>query len=259
LQHIRPNRLDVAKCKHLPVSIVFLPAADIARYVGEGDVDMGITGLDIIAESQSDVEVLMKLDMGRCKLAVQAPAGRYTDATDLVGKRIVTSFPNLARAYFDKLDRKDLGTDVKYVSGSVEVACALGLADGIVDLVETGTTMRAAGLEMIGTVMETETVLIKNKHAEHADMVARLTKRIQGYLTAQSNSMLTYNVPRASLTDAIKITPGAKSPTLSPLEDDTWVSVTVMVKSETVSDVMDRLQAIGAESLLVFGVSNCRV
>lgn len=137
---------------------------------------MGITGLDIIEESQAEVEVLQKLNMGKCALAVQAPVGKFKSVEELAGKRIVTSFPNVAREFFKKLEKPgDKPTDIKYdqqkqntftrpctvllmlccefrfVSGSVEVACALGLADGIVDLVETGTTMRAAGLEMVST------------------------------------------------------------------------------------------------------------
>jgi len=140
----------------------------------------------------------------------------------------------------------------------VEVACALGLADGIVDLVETGTTMRAAGLEMVGTVMKTETVIIKNPHTPNQPMVDRILKRIKGYLTAQTMSMMSYNIPRSVLPQATQITPGANSPTISPLEDEGWVSVTVMVKTEEISDVMDRLQEIGAQSLLVFEVKNCR-
>lgn len=112
LDHIRANRLDVAPCLRQPVTIVFLPAADIAKYVSEGNVDMGITGQDIIEESGSDVDVLMKLGMGRCKLCFQAPIGTVASPADLIGKRIVTSFPNLTRKYFDAL-KKDHGTTIK--------------------------------------------------------------------------------------------------------------------------------------------------
>ena len=117
---------------------VFLPASDIAKYVAEGDVDMGITGEDIIAESQVDVVTLQALGFGKCELAVQAPVGQYKDPAELAGKRIVTSFPNLARKFFSQYDASTgEETSVKYVSGSVEVACSLGLADGVIDLVET--------------------------------------------------------------------------------------------------------------------------
>eukprot|EP00041_Stephanoeca_diplocostata_P012815 m.215561 g.215561 ORF g.215561 m.215561 type:complete len:307 (+) comp19103_c0_seq1:92-1012(+) len=258
LSYTRPNRLDVARCKRVPVTIVFLPAADIARFVGEGNVDMGVTGLDIIAECEADVEILDELGMGKCKLAVQAPVGQYKSVEELAGKRICTSFPNLARKYFEKFDQYGDDTRIKYVSGSVEVACALGLADAVVDLVETGTTMRAAGLEIVGKVMDTETVLIKNKHTKHAALVERIHKRIKGYMLSQKSSMMTYNIRRKDLAAAEKITPGAESPTLSPLENEEWISVTVLVRTEEVSDVMDKLQEIGARSLVVFKVDNCR-
>lgn len=260
LDHIRPNRVDVAPCSHLPVTIVFLPAADISRFVAEGNVDLGITGLDIIEENNSNVDVLEKMGMGKCKLAVQAPVGSVTDVKNLAGKRIATSFPNLAKKYFDKIFPNESDrVDIKYLSGSVEAACALGLAEAIVDLVETGTTMKAAGLELVCKIMDTETVLIKNKHTTHAQLVDRIHKRINGFLKAKSNSMLTYNVERSKLDQAKLITPGARSPTISPLDDPEWVSVTVMVHTKSLSETMDRLEDIGAVDLIVFKVENCRV
>ncbi len=135
---------------------MFLPAADIAAYVGEGNVDMGITGEDIIAESEADVNVLMPLSFGKCKLALLAPTGEVTDPAALAGKRVVTSFPNVTRKFFQALETGDQKTSIKYVSGSVEAACGLGLADAVVDLVETGTTMKAAGLEEVHIIMSTQ-------------------------------------------------------------------------------------------------------
>jgi len=144
IKHRRLPRLDVADCSNLPLTLVFLPAADIAMYVGEGDVDIGITGQDIVAESGVEVDEILKLGFGKCKLCVQAQVSKkVSDASSLAGGRIVTSFPTTAKKYFEKYD-KELGveTTVRYVSGSVEAACGLGLADAVVDLVETGTTMR---------------------------------------------------------------------------------------------------------------------
>lgn len=140
----REPRLDVASCVDLPITLVFLPASDIAKYVGEGNIDLGITGYDIVKESEVDVDKVMDLGFGKCRLCVQAPvAEKITDVKTLAGKRIVTSFPHLTKEFFKPFD-EELGveTKVKFVSGSVEAACGLGLADGIVDLVETGTTMK---------------------------------------------------------------------------------------------------------------------
>lgn len=263
LDFVRVNRLDIAPCARAPVTVVFLPAADIATYVGEGNVDVGITGQDIVAEAGATVDTLMNLQMGKCKLSLQAPKGRYTNPRDLAGKRIVTSFPNLARKYFAKFD-EELGTTtrIRFVSGSVEAACNLGLADGIIDLVETGTTMHAAGLEAVADVMTTETVLIANPKRlaseTHKHLVDLVHQRIQGYITATQNCMLTYNIARALLAEAVKITPGHESPTVMPLEDSKLVSVGALVRKDEVAEVMDRLKAIGASSILQTDIANCR-
>lgn len=142
----REPRLDVALCKDLPITLVFLPAADIAKYVGEGNVDIGITGLDVVKESFVEVDHVLNLGFGKCKLCVQAPvASKIEDVSMLAGGRIVTSFPDLTKEFFKKFDEeKGVTTSVKFVSGSVEAACGLGLADAVVDLVETGTTMRVS-------------------------------------------------------------------------------------------------------------------
>ena len=149
---------------------------------------MGITGLDVIAETvpEEEVEVVMRLGFGKCKLAVQAPVVKnITSAAQLAGLRIVTSFPNLAKRFFEKHETAATGaTRIKFVSGSVEAACGLGLADAVVDLVETGTTMRAAGLDIVETVMETEAVLIANPKSTHCEVLATLKQRIQGFITA---------------------------------------------------------------------------
>lgn len=262
LDFARKNRLDIAACTRAPVTLVFLPAADIAQYVGEGDVDMGITGQDIVGEAGVTIETLSTLPLGQCRLSVQTPRGKYKDPRQLAGKRIVTSFPNLARQYFAKFDR-ELGvqTSIRYVSGSVEAACNLGLADGIVDLVETGTTMHAAGLEAIADIMTTETVLIANPKrmsSRHATLIKLVHQRLTGYITAQRSCMISYNISREKLVDAIKITPGHDSPTITPLEDARYVSVSALVKKSDVAEIMDRLHAIGATSILQFDIANCR-
>ncbi len=140
----REARLDVAMCIGLPITLVFLPAADIAKYVGDGDVDIGITGLDVVQESMVEVDHIMDLGFGKCKLCVQAPvASNIKEVKELAGGRVVTSFPDLTKSFFQQYDEeRGVKTKVNFVSGSVEAACGLGLADAVVDLVETGTTMR---------------------------------------------------------------------------------------------------------------------
>ena len=146
VEYHREPRLDIAICKDLDMTMVFLPASDISKYVGEGNVDIGVTGIDIVEENGSDVERVMDLGFGKCRLCVQAPVtSKITDIKTLAGKRIVTSFPTLTKKFFDPLDEEmGVTTNIKFVSGSVEAACGLGLADAVVDLVETGTTMKVS-------------------------------------------------------------------------------------------------------------------
>ncbi|KAI8815786.1 HisG-domain-containing protein [Fimicolochytrium jonesii] len=278
IQFHRRNRLDIALSTNLPVAIVFLPAADIATYVGRGNVDLGITGEDVIAEAVADdvdagsegeakVEVLTKLGFGRCKLCVQVPvASGVTRARDLVGKRIVTSFGNVSKRFFDALEAAAASTTtIHHASGSVEAACALGLADGIVDLVESGETMREARLHAISTLLTSEAVLIANaaKYSStttnQTKLIDTLRRRIEGVVAAQKYLLCNYNIHREKLKDAVKITPGRKAPTVSPLEDEEWVAVSAMVLKSEAASVMDRLEAVGASDVLVFQIHNSRV
>jgi len=260
LDHHRPNRLDVAHCTNLPVTIVFLPASDIATYVAEGNVDVGITGTDCVREAGADVETIMNLGFGGCKLCVQAPVtAKITHPRDLAGKRIVTSFPNLAREYFQQFDTPEKQTSIKFVSGSVEAACGLGLADAVVDLVETGTTMRAAGLEVVSDVLTTEAILVSSKSSRHADIVNLIKQRIKGYMTATSYMMISYNATREILPTVIKITPGKRAPTMSELDGDAGVAVSALVLKSQASKIMDQLEAAGATDILLFSISNSRM
>jgi len=205
IQFHRHSRLDIALVKNLPLALVFLPAADIPTFVGEGRVDLGITGRDQVAEHQcvvpptatQGVEEVLDLDFGKCSLQVQVPAkGDLTRPEDLIGKNVVTSFTNLTEQYFRKLEAEQAGgtngepngkvklkTVIKYVGGSVEAACALGVADGIVDLVESGETMRAAGLKAISTVVSTSAILIKSKRPSDVKLVELITARIKGVIS----------------------------------------------------------------------------
>lgn len=258
LVRLQPNRVDIAICTSLPVTLVFLPASDIATYVGEGNLDIGITGQDIIAESETSVVELMKLGFGKCRLGVQTPVkDGITSPAALAGKRIVTSFPTVTREYFKQFEADGVPTKIKYVSGSVEAACSLGLADGIVDLVETGTTMHAAGLELISTILQTEAVLIANPQTKRQALVNKIHQRILGYLTATKYKMVTYNISKEKLDEATKITPGRKSPTINTLTNGDF-SVSSMVAENDISDIMDQLHELGATDIVVFNIENCR-
>lgn len=260
IEYHREPRLDIAICKDLDMTMVFLPAADISKYVGEGNVDIGVTGIDIVEENGLEVDRVMDLGFGKCRLCIQAPvANGVTDARSLAGKRIVTSFPALTKKFFDPLD-KELGvtTSIQFVSGSVEAACGLGLADAIVDLVETGTTMKAAGLEIVETILHTESVLITNPHSTHNNIVNLLKHRIEGWITAKKFVMVSYNCSPEILEVVTKITPGKKSPTITSLTDGGH-AVSGLVKKKDVVRVMDDLHTAGATDILVFELSNSRM
>ncbi|KAL6708757.1 ATP phosphoribosyltransferase (ATP-PRTase) (ATP-PRT) [Coniothyrium glycines] len=279
IQFHRHSRLDIALVKNLPLALVFLPAADIPTFVGEGRVDLGITGRDQVAEHEcvvpptatTGVEEVLDLDFGKCSLQVQVPAkGDLVKPEDLIGKNVVTSFTNLAEQYFRQLEAEQAGhtngeakdvklkTVIKYVGGSVEAACALGVADGIVDLVESGETMRAAGLKAISTVVASSAILIKSKHPSDSKLVDLITARIKGVITAQKFVLCTYNVERSKLDAARKITPGRRAPTVNALEEDGWVAVQAMVLRKDIAVAMDKLTEIGASDLIVTKIENSR-
>jgi ATP phosphoribosyltransferase len=199
IQFHRHSRLDIALVKNLPLALIFLPAADIPTFVGEGRVDLGITGKDQVAEHECvqpptetiGVEQILDLGFGNCSLQVQVPQkGPYGKPEDLIGKNIATSFTKLTEEYFKKLEseqggdtRAPLKTQIRDLSGSVEAACALGVADGIVDLVESGETMRAAGLKAITTVVESSAILIRSKQVSDPKLVDLITSRIRGVIS----------------------------------------------------------------------------
>lgn len=168
-------------------------------------------------------------------------------------------------SFFRKLEGVDdismpLKTKISYVSGSVETACALGLADGIVDLVESGETMRAAKLMALENILPSQAVLICNpKKWETNPLIDTIKNRIKGVIAAQKYVLISYNIPRSAMSFATRITPGKKAPTVSPLDRDDWVSISAMVLKSTCSDIMDKLTGLGAEDILVFSIHNCRV
>jgi len=270
IQFRRSNRLDVCSVVNHPITLVFLPAADIPSFVGKGDVDIGITGHDVILEAGMSelVTEVLQLGFGQCALQVQVPqSSSITNVEELAGKRVVTSFEVVSGKYFEKLDAKlglegDKRTKIQYIGGSVEAACALGLADGIVDLVESGETMRAAGLHAIQTVLKTEAVLIKSavpKHEHLKPIIDLITRRLAGVIASTKYVLCQYNIRRSALSLATAITPGRRAPTISPLEDPDWLAVNSMVERKKQANVMDQLVEIGAEDVFILNLDNCRV
>ncbi|MCA9100167.1 MAG: ATP phosphoribosyltransferase [Planctomycetales bacterium] len=256
--HFRQSSRSLfARARGMDVDVTFLRTDDIPVLCAVGAIDLGITGGDLVAESGADVDVRKELGVGACRLAVCVPdSADVASPADLVGARVATSFPRLTSEFFTQ---HGVEAQTVTLSGSVEVMIALGVADAIVDLVETGSTLAANGLRLLADIGNYQTLLIQNRQRRHADLADRLVRRIEGVVIARSYSLLEYNIPRENLAAAEKITPGFNSPTVSALEDGSWCAVQVMVPRNQVIDVMDRLEAIGASAILETAIANCRL
>ncbi len=257
LRFRRQNRSLFARVKEMPIDITFLRTDDIPILCAEGAIDLGITGGDLVAESGVELTTRLSLGVGNCRLAVCVPeVGEINKPTDLAGKRIATSFPHVTQEYLAKFGATARTVEL---TGSVEVMIALGIADAIVDLVETGSTLAANRLRILDEIGSYETVLVQNPATPHAALADRIVRRIEGVVIARAYSLLEYNVPTTKLAEAEKITPGFKSPTVNRLEDENWRSVRVMVKRGEVIEIMEQLEALGATAVLETSIANCRL
>lgn len=253
----RQSRGLFAKVSGLPIDLIFLRTDDIPTLCAEGAIDMGFTGSDLVEESGGDVDTRMKLGVGRCRLAICVPeSSPITTVKELHGKRIATSFPMVTSNY---LAEHGAAAHLVSLSGSVEVMIQLGVADAIVDLVETGSTLAANRLRILTEIGHYETVLIQNDSCRDPESADRVVRRLEGVVIARDYSLLEYNVPKEKLADAEAIAPGFKSPTVSDLEDSSWCSVRVMVKRKAVIDAMERLEELGASAIFETTISNCRL
>lgn len=238
------------------VEFFYLRPKDIATYVGSGALDVGITGRDLLLDARMPgAREIENLGFAASTFRFAAPAGRFTDVRDLDGVRIATSYPGLVDAF---LDEHGVAADLVPLDGAVESAVELGVADAIADVVETGTTLRQAGLEVFGPViLKSEAVLIGAP--TEADGTETLLRRLRGVMVARRYVMVDYDLPAELVDAAVAIAPGVESPTISPLRDPAWVAVRVMVARKGVNQVMDALYAIGARAILVTAIHNARL
>lgn len=239
------------------VEFFFLRPKDIAIYVGSGELDFGITGRDLAAESDAPVRERLALGFGSSSFRYAAPVGRSWTVADLAGKRIATAYPNLVRK---DLAAKGIDATVIRLDGAVEISVQLGVADAIADVVGSGRTLSLHDLVAFGEpLVDSEAVLIERTDAEE-NRAARdqLAARVQGVVFGQQYLMLDYDCPRAVLEAATAVTPGLESPTIAPLADPDWVAVRALVPRRDVNDIMDRISAIGAKAILASDVRFCR-
>lgn len=253
----RQDRSLFARVRDLPFDIVFLRTEDIPVLCAEGAIDMGITGSDLILERGVEVSPRLSLGVGHCRLSICVPTdGPVKSLQDLAGARVATSFPRVTQRY---LDERSIAVHLVQLSGSVEIMIALGVADAIVDLVETGSTLAANRLRVMEDIGNYETILIQGARCRNTALADRIVRRLEGVVIARSYSLLEYNIPRVKLANAESITPGFRSPTVSSLEDPEWCSVRVMVRDREIPDVMDRLELLGASAILQTQINNCRL
>jgi ATP phosphoribosyltransferase len=239
------------------VEFFYLRPRDIALYVGEGTLDLGITGRDMLLDSRASATEVLALGFGTSRFRFAAPTGSGLTVESLDGKRLATSYPGLVESY---LAERGVHSRLIRLDGAVETAIRLGVADVIADVVETGTTLRQAGLELFGEpILQSEAILIKRTGAEPPAGLDLIERRLNGVLVARNYVMMDYDVNDAVVEAACAITPGLESPTVSPLARQGWHAVRAMVPRKQAQQIMDDLWALGARAILVTDIAACRI
>jgi ATP phosphoribosyltransferase len=235
----------------------FLRPRDIATYVGAGQLDVGITGEDLLLDSGADAEPILELGFGQSTFRFAARAGSLASVAELVGKRVATAYPGVVADYFR---RQRIAAEVIRLDGAVETSVRLGVADAIADVVSTGTTLRNAGLEIFGEpLLTSQAVLIQGRGVSTPPRVEQLMRRLQGVIIARQYVLMDYDIPDELVEKAVALTPGIESPTVSPLVKPGWSAVRSMVKRKETNAVMDELWQLGARGILVTDIHACRL
>lgn len=239
------------------VEFFFLRPKDIALYVGEGQLDLGITGRDMLLDSGANAVEVLPLGFAPSTFRFGVPRSSMTSVADLAGKRIATSYPGLLTAW---LTEHAIDARVVKLDGAVENAVALGVADAVADVVATGTTLHKAGLEVIGEpILVSEALVVQPANAVSSPAVETFIRRLHGVMVARSYVLVDYDIPNDMLDRACLITPGIESPTVSSLQDERWKAVRAMVPQADVHRVMDELYDLGARGILVTDIHACRL
>ncbi len=239
------------------VEFYYLRPRDIAVYVGNGELNLGITGRDLLLDSGAQARVILDLDFGKSTFRFAGPQGKNFELKDVSKKRIATAYPRLLKNY---LDDKKIEATIVELDGAVESAIALGVADLIADVVSTGSTLRAANLASFGeAITNSEAVLIQGNSKVDQTAVDTLVRRLSGVVIARQYVLVDYDVLKKDLDKACAITPGIESPTISPLQNSEWVAVRAMVKRKEVNSAMDKLWQLGAKGILVSNINSCRL
>jgi ATP phosphoribosyltransferase len=244
------NKLK-ADAINFPLEVFFLRDDDIPQYVEDGIADIGIVGENVILEKNKDVKIVDRLGFGKCRLSIAIPKNeQYKGVKDLQGKRIATSYSTVLSKF---LKKNKITAEIHEISGSVEIAPSIGLADAIVDLVSSGSTLFTNGLKEVEVILKSEAVLVANKNLtkEQQRILDKLLFRINAVKKAKNNKYILLNAPNKNLDAICKILPGMKSPTIMPLSDKGWSSVHSVVNENEFWDIIEKLKAFGAQGILV--------
>ena len=240
-----------AQASNFPLEVYYLRNSDIPEYVEDGIADIAILGENTVVEKQKDIEVVMRLGFSKCRVSLAVPKNvEYQDLSYFNGKRIATSYPNTLQMY---LEKNGVEADIHLISGSVEIAPNIGLADGICDIVSSGSTLFKNGLEEKDIIMKSEACLVKNKKItpEQQELLDSIIFRIKSVLAARDTKYLLLNAPNEQVESIIKLLPGMKSPTVMPLAKQGWSSIHTVIKEDRFWEIIDALRRSGAEGILV--------
>ena len=243
-----------AEARNFPIEIYFLRDDDIPQYIEDGVADIGIVGENVLAEGENKVEIIEKLGFGKCRLSLAVPKSfDFQNVGDIANKRIATTYPKVLSKF---LAENNIVAEIHTISGSVEIAPSIGLADAVCDLVSSGSTLFSNGLREVQTVLNSEAVLIKseNLEAEKQIILDKLLFRIKAVKSAKQNKYILLNAPNEKLSEIIGLLPGIKSPTVMPLAESGWSSVHTVIKENDFWEIVEKLKDVGAEGILVLSI-----
>ena len=248
------NRKLKTSAQNFPMEILFLRDDDIPQYVEQGVADIGILGENEVLEKDKNVDIIERLGFGNCRLSLAIPKDDiYNDVSYFQGKKVATSYPKILSKFFTE---KNINAAIEEIGGSVEIATSIGLADGIFDIVSTGSTLLMNGLKEIETVLTSEAVMISNKNLspEKREVLDKLLFRIKAFKNGTRNKYIVLNAPNDSLEKICTLIPGMRSPTILPLSNSGWSSVHSVIEEDDFWNVIDALKSYGAEGILVMPI-----
>ncbi|HSJ28325.1 MAG TPA: ATP phosphoribosyltransferase [Acidimicrobiia bacterium] len=246
------DRSLTARLRNAAIELLFVRTEDVAELVDDGVADAGITGQDLLAEDGADLEQVLELGFGHCRVSAAVPStSQIRTVGDMAGLRVATSHPRIAQEYFD---RHGINVDVVRLRGSVEVAPKLGIADAIVDLVSTGSTLVVNGLREVGTLLDSQAVLVWRAGHTHVE-AARLETAIRSVVGARSKRYIVLNAPQSSVDEIARIIPGLEAPTVVPLAETGWVAIHSVVSAGEVWSLLPLLESAGGQGILVLPIT----